>query len=75
MKLSKEIILNSTNGYLITLQEADIDVQKGILISNSPVSVKSPNGNISAQALEISENGKRIVFKNKVKLVFQLPDQ
>jgi lipopolysaccharide export system protein LptC len=74
LKLSEEIILNSSNGYVITLQEADIDVQKGTLISNAPISVESPNGNITAEALEIKDNGKRIVFKNKVKLIFQLPN-
>ena len=71
LRLTNDIELNSTNGFVVKLKEADIDIQSGKLISNAPVFVDSPTGAISADSLEIMDNGKRIIFKDNVKLTIQ----
>lgn len=66
--------MQTTNGYSGTLAEAEIDLGKGTLVSNMPVSFSSADGNIHANAVTVTDRGKHLLFTNGVTLSFIPPD-
>jgi lipopolysaccharide export system protein LptC len=64
----------STTGYEARLNEAAVDVHKGVVVSEKPVWVKLTNGVINAKRLEIRDSGDVIRFGGGVTMVVQ-PDQ
>ena len=46
------------------------DFKAGSVVSNEPVSVSFGNGTIEAEGLEVSDNGKVMSFKGRVRTVF-----
>jgi lipopolysaccharide export system protein LptC len=57
LTLNDNIDLRSSSGYAGRLSEAVIDVRKGTVVSDKPVFVKMLNGSLTAQRLDIAENG------------------
>ena len=57
LQLKDNIHLVSSTGYEGRLSEATIDVRKGNVMSDKPVSVKMLQGFLNAQRLDITENG------------------
>ena len=55
-------MLNSSTGYQGQLSEAVIDVRKGNVVSDEPVSVKMLDGFLNAKRLDIAENGSVLRF-------------
>jgi lipopolysaccharide export system protein LptC len=62
LTLKDDIHLVSSTGYEGRLSEAVIDVRKGNVISDQPVSVKMLNGFLNAQSLDIGDNGSVVRF-------------
>jgi lipopolysaccharide export system protein LptC len=62
LTLKDDIHLVSSTGYEGQLSEAVIDVRKGNVISDKPVSVKMLNGYLNAKRLVIGENGSVVRF-------------
>ena len=62
LKLVDNIHLVSSTGYEGRLSEATIDVRKGNVVSDEPVSVKMLQGFLNAQKLDIAENGSVLRF-------------
>jgi lipopolysaccharide export system protein LptC len=62
LKLNDNIDLTSSTGYSGQLSEAVIDVRKGNVVSDQPVSVKMLNGFLNAKRLDIAENGTVLRF-------------
>jgi lipopolysaccharide export system protein LptC len=62
LKLNDNIHLTSSTGYEGRLSEATIDVRKGTVVSDAPVSVKMLQGFLNAQRLDIGENGSVLRF-------------
>jgi lipopolysaccharide export system protein LptC len=62
LKLNTDIDLTSSTGYSGKLSEAVIDVRKGNVVSDQPVSVKMLNGFLNAKRLDIAENGSVLRF-------------
>ncbi len=62
LTLNGNIHLVSTTGYEGRLSEAVIDVRKGNVVSDKPVSVKMLNGFLNAQRLDIADNGSVVRF-------------
>ncbi len=60
------IVLNSTQGYTLTLKNADIDFKAGTLISPNPVTITQADSRTSGSRLDIFESGKRIVVNGNV---------
>ena len=75
MHLSKGIVLDTTNGYHATLDEAQIDVTKGELFSKSEVHVKASNGTIHSHAIEIHNRGARVIFGDGVSVTYYPPEK
>jgi lipopolysaccharide export system protein LptC len=66
MELKTNVVLTTSNGYIVHLDEAKVDNKAGRVISDHPVAVTMTNGTIDARALEVVENGDLIRFTNGV---------
>ena len=73
LKLHDDIVIKGARGMDIYLNDADIDMKSGSMISNNPVKVLSKDANISADSVKVEDNGKRIVFQNRVKMTITRP--
>ncbi len=62
LKLKDNIHLVSSTGYEGDLSEATIDVRKGNVVSEQPVSIKMLQGFLNAQQLDIGDNGSVLRF-------------
>ena len=63
------VIVRPDLGYTLLTEEAFADLGKGMMKSEKPVRGFSPNGNISAGGLIITENSEDILFTGKSRLV------
>jgi lipopolysaccharide export system protein LptC len=70
LTLNEAVHLVSSGGYDVRLNQAVIDVQKGNVVSDQPVSVKLTNGEINAKRLEVTEGGGVIRFSGGVSTTF-----
>ncbi len=71
LSLDQNIEINSRDGTKILLNSAEIDLSKGRLVSNNPVSVSTPNSSISANQVEVIDNGAVVVFTQNVRMTIQ----
>lgn len=69
MKLKGNVRVQTDSGYDAQLSSASVDFKGGRVTSEEPVVVKITEGTISANRLDISDNGKHIVFEGKVHTV------
>ena len=74
LALNDDIDLVSSIGYEGRLSEASIDVRKGSVVSEKPVTVKLLNGFLNAQRLEVVDNGAMVRFGGGVAMTI-LPDK
>ncbi len=77
LKLDHNIEITSSTGYAGHLSEATVDIRKGHVVSNKPVSVKLLQGTLNANGLEIIDSGDRVLFDNGVSMTLKLqqPDK
>jgi lipopolysaccharide export system protein LptC len=66
MELKTNIVITTSTGYVVHLDEAKIDNKAGRIVSSRPVAVTMTNGTIDAKGLEVIENGDVIRFTNGV---------
>jgi len=71
--LKDDVVIKGARGMDILLKDANIDMKSGSMKSDNPVKVTSDDANISADSVQVKENGKRIVFKNRVKMTITRP--
>lgn len=71
MMLNDNIKLLTTNGYTANLQSAKVWLDDGRVQSTQPVVVRMSNGTIWANGVDLWDRGKRIVFKKRVRVLFQ----
>jgi lipopolysaccharide export system protein LptC len=66
LTLSRSIMLRSTSGYELHLEEAAIDTASGEIVSKKPVEVRSEQGTLNANRFEIVKAGELIRFDDGV---------
>lgn len=66
LQLTENIEVNSSQGYVVKLNDAFVDAKKGSLTTSNPVLVISKSGIINANAMTVLEKGKRVIFSNRV---------
>jgi lipopolysaccharide export system protein LptC len=66
LTLSRSIMLRSTSGYELHLEEAAIDTATGEIVSKKPVEVRSEQGTLNANRFEIVKAGELIRFDDGV---------
>lgn len=68
LRLNDHILITSTSGYEGRLSRATIHISSGNIVSNAPVEVKLPNGILTANRLEVRQNGAVIKFGGGVEM-------
>jgi lipopolysaccharide export system protein LptC len=75
MTLRQNVILKSSSGFEVYLNEATIDVHKSNVVSEKPVQVKLQQGTIDANRMEVVDSGKEIRFGGGVTMVMSSGSQ
>jgi lipopolysaccharide export system protein LptC len=72
MNLSKDVKVRTDSGQQVMLRSAFVDFKSGSVVSNEPVTVLlGDNGEIQAEGLRVTDNGKVMSFKGRVRTTFQ----
>ena len=71
LTLNRNIMLRSSSGYELHLEEAVIDTATGEIVSKKPVEVRSEKGTLNANRFEIVKAGELIRFDDGV--IMKLP--
>ena len=66
MVLRHEVVVTSSAGYTVRLDEAKVDIKTNRIVSDKPVEVTLSNGTIKANRMEVSDNGDLLRFDNEV---------
>ena len=74
LELHGNIFVRTDNGQEARLKSAHIDFKAGTVVSREPVTVAFPGGSIRADALNVSDGGKVIVFEGRVRSEFRSPE-
>ncbi len=73
LKLTGDVRLKTDTGYDARLKSADIDFKAGTVISREPVKVSINNGSttVDADQLDVTDNGKVMVFSGRVTVLIE----
>jgi lipopolysaccharide export system protein LptC len=66
MMLRTNVVVTSTSGYSVRLQEAQFDTKTNRIVSDKPVEVTMSSGIVKANRLEVSDNGDTMRFEGDV---------
>ncbi|MEE2950087.1 MAG: LPS export ABC transporter periplasmic protein LptC [Pseudomonadota bacterium] len=58
--------IKTNDGLKVDMRQAEIDLAEGVLVSQQPVTIQNGEQSIRANALTVSDNGKRIRFSGGV---------
>ena len=75
LTLDGGIEITTTNGYSGSLEHADVDIEKGTVFSETGVLLRGKEGQITADSIEVLDQGKHIFFRGNVKLHFTPPEE
>jgi lipopolysaccharide export system protein LptC len=70
LTLSDGIAIKTTTGYWANFEAAAIDLRAGSLTSDQPIEIRTDQGTIRANGVEITDHGKRIAFLNGVSVTY-----
>ena len=71
LSLKRDILVVRKDGTTIALETAEIDLKSGTMISNNAVKVTTPTSQITADNMEVNDNGSVVVFKKRVRMTIQ----
>ncbi|MBI2716727.1 MAG: LPS export ABC transporter periplasmic protein LptC [Rhizobiales bacterium] len=74
LRLERNIVLSSSNGYKGRLSEARVDIRKGTVVSDQPVELELLQGTLNANRLEIVDSGDLVRFHGGVSMMMMLND-
>lgn len=74
LRLERNILLSSSNGYKGRLSEAMVDIRKATVVSDQPVELELLQGTLNANRLEIVDSGDLVRFHGGVSMVMMLND-
>lgn len=73
-----DVEVRTETGMDARLVDAHIEFKSGNIVTEKPVRVKMPQGVVDAKRMEVTDNGRKLVFEGGVRSVFQnapAPDQ
>jgi lipopolysaccharide export system protein LptC len=73
LDLSGNVLLEQKDRFTARMDRANIVVEEKRLVSDSPVAVSFGSGMVNANAMQITDDGARILFLNGVKARFDAP--
>ena len=68
MNLTSDVTVTTTDGIEAKLKSIFLDMGKGTMKTNDPVDVSRGGSRITADSMEIQDNGKVLVFENRVRV-------
>lgn len=68
LDLESQIVLKTSDGMIVKLESAKIDIGNNHLSTSDPVDITTTNSKIIADTMEVSEGGKRLIFDKRVRL-------
>jgi lipopolysaccharide export system protein LptC len=69
LKLDGQVTLFHDAGYEFKTASADVDFNAGTAVGDKPIEGQGPWGTLQAQGFRITDDGKRLLFTGKAKLV------
>ena len=72
-ELKEGVRVQSDHGREVRLLSASVDFRAGTVVSNEAVTVTFENGTIEAGGVEVSDNGRVLHFKGRVRTTFSGP--
>lgn len=69
--LTRKVNVLTTDGMTIDLEDADVDIAGGILVTENPIKATSQKADISSNRLTVRENGKRLIFEGAVRMTLR----
>jgi lipopolysaccharide export system protein LptC len=74
LDLKGNVRVKTDTGYEVDMESAVVNVKLGDVTSTEPVKVRSKSATISADSLEVKDNGKLVVFTGRVQSILTPPD-
>lgn len=62
----------TNSGYRVSLTDADVDLNEGVVESDQPLTVEMLNGTLRAKGVEIANRGEVVTFKGRVDMRLRL---
>lgn len=69
LQLDSDFTVKTTNGLEARLKSAEVNIATGQIITEQPVDIRTGNAHILADRMHVTENGKVLLFEDRVKLV------
>lgn len=73
LKLTGGIAVDSSEGYTLRLEDADIDLKAGTMFSANPVAVTYEDSRTTGEKLSVTGGGQSIVLENSVRTTLMPP--
>jgi lipopolysaccharide export system protein LptC len=73
IRLLGPIVIDSAEGYRLTMADADVDFAAETMITDRPIVIGYGDSEIAGDRLFVSEGGKRIVIEGRVRTVLMPP--
>jgi lipopolysaccharide export system protein LptC len=71
LELREQVRIDSDAGHAVRMTSAVIDLKAGTVVSNEPVTVTLTNGKIDAAGVDVSDGGRVLHFRGRVRTVFE----
>ena len=68
MNLTSDVTVTTTDGMEAKFKSVFLDMGKGTMKTNDPVDVSRGGSRITADSMSIQDNGKILVFENRVRV-------
>lgn len=68
LKMTEPFSINLNSGIRAEFQSADLDVKAGRMETTKPVSINTKSASILAQSMKMTDKGRTILFRGKVKV-------
>ena len=68
LQLDKDFTVATDDGLRAVLRSADINLKSGQITTDKPVDIRSGNTHILADSMQVKDNGKVLIFENKVQM-------
>jgi lipopolysaccharide export system protein LptC len=68
LDLDREVNVKTTDGMVVKLKSAFLDIGKGNMKTYNPVEISRPDSRITADSMTVEDHGKVLIFENHVRM-------
>ncbi|MEO0327174.1 MAG: LPS export ABC transporter periplasmic protein LptC [Pseudomonadota bacterium] len=69
--LTQRVNVETSDGMLIELKDADVDIGNGVLVTNNPIFATSAKADIVSSTMVIKDRGKHLLFEGNVNMTLR----